>query len=182
MLKERACFVWITSLVDPEVCPATTIPREHKEQQTQGRRSAIVTPPFLSTGSGSKRPERVEALGDVFLLALLLYSVVERDLRIVLARTRQDFAILGYRRTLRTTARMAMLLFDPRIVYRRPGGHRSSPPSAGHRIVLCSRGPPPVPSNRLTLIPHRHAQGCEKGAVGADSSVYGTPKTAKVSS
>jgi transposase len=58
--------------------------REYKEQQAVERRFPVVKDPKRVGPVKKDRPDRVEALGYVLLMALLVYSLIERRARVAL--------------------------------------------------------------------------------------------------
>jgi transposase len=70
-----------TSLEDEDEWPAERVLREYKEQQAVERRFPVLKDPKRVGPVFLDRPERVEALGYVLLMALLVYSLIERRAR-----------------------------------------------------------------------------------------------------
>lgn len=79
-LQRRSCFVLITSLPVARADAAALL-REYKGQTSVEQRFHFLKDPMFVDAIFLKKPERIQALGYVMLLALLLFSVVERRVR-----------------------------------------------------------------------------------------------------
>lgn len=79
-LERRSTFVLITT-VSAEVLSAAALLAEYKGQVHVERHFHFLKDPLFVDALYVKKPERVEALGYVLLLACLLYSLVERRVR-----------------------------------------------------------------------------------------------------
>ncbi|AEJ38726.1 transposase (IS4 family protein) [Sulfobacillus acidophilus TPY] len=79
-LERRNTFVLITT-VSAEVLPPAALLAEYKGQVHVERHFHFLKDPLFVDALYVKKPERVEALGYVLLLACLLYSLVERRVR-----------------------------------------------------------------------------------------------------
>lgn len=79
-LERRSTFVLITT-VPPEQLSAAQLLREYKGQVHVERHFHFVKDPLFVDALFVKKPERVEALSYVLLIACLLYSLLERRLR-----------------------------------------------------------------------------------------------------
>ena len=79
-LERRGTFVLITTIAQ-ERLSAVELLREYKSQTSVERHFHFVKDPLFVDGWFLKKPERIEALGYVILLACLLYSLLERRLR-----------------------------------------------------------------------------------------------------
>lgn len=95
----------VTTLLDANTWPVARFLEEYKKQQTAERRFPMVKgakhvgPMFL------KRPERVEALGYVLIMALLVYSLIERRARQALAKADEPMQLAGGPTSYRPTGR-----------------------------------------------------------------------------
>ena len=79
-LQRRSCFVLITTLPIARYDAAALL-REYKGQTSVEQRFHFLKDPAFVDAVFLKKPERIQALGYVMLLALLLFSVVERRVR-----------------------------------------------------------------------------------------------------
>jgi len=78
--KRRSAFVLITT-IGREKASAVDLLLEYKQQGTIERRFAFMKDPEVVDSFFVKKPERVEALGYVLLMVVLLFSVLERRAR-----------------------------------------------------------------------------------------------------
>ena len=76
-LQRRSCFVLIPP-VPVARADAAALLREYKGQTSVEQRFPVLKAPTFVGAIFLKKPERLQALGYVMLLALLLFSVVER--------------------------------------------------------------------------------------------------------
>ena len=79
-LQRRSGFVLITTL-PADRSDAAALLREYKGQTSVEQRFHFLKDPTFVDAVFLKKPERIQALGYVMLLALLLFSVVERRVR-----------------------------------------------------------------------------------------------------
>lgn len=79
-------FVLITSLKDKTKWTAEEILKLYKEQQTVELRFKFLKNPIIMDGVFLKTPERIKSLGYLFLLALLIFSLLELKVRRAVAK------------------------------------------------------------------------------------------------
>ena len=80
-LKEQAgCFVMITN-VDKDRYPASEILKIYKEQHGIEKNFGFLKDPLIVNDLFLKKPERIEALGFILVISLLIWRLVERCLR-----------------------------------------------------------------------------------------------------
>ncbi|MGE5482580.1 MAG: hypothetical protein ACM3VX_06735, partial [Bacteroidota bacterium] len=84
-LAKESGLVLVTNILDETEYPAERILREYKEQSTVEVRFRFLKDPTFVNALYLKKKERVEALGYVMLVALLLYTLIERAVRSGLA-------------------------------------------------------------------------------------------------
>lgn len=77
----ESCFVLITNLMDAKKHSASGILGEYKQQSTVEARFSFLKGPCLLGQILLKKPSRVEVLGYVLLIALLLATLLERRVR-----------------------------------------------------------------------------------------------------
>jgi transposase len=87
-VQEAGCFVLLTNVpTQGEMAhSAGEILRAYKAQHGVEQNFAFLKDPVIVNSLFLKKPERIEALGLVLLLALLLWRLVERTLRVVYPR------------------------------------------------------------------------------------------------
>jgi transposase len=110
--KRESCFVVVTSLEDEEEWPAEQVLREYKEQQAVERRFPVLKDPKRVGPVFLDRPERVEALGYVLLMALLVYSLIERRAREALKDADEPMQLSGGPTSYRPTGRRVLERFE----------------------------------------------------------------------
>ncbi len=74
-------FVLITTLLDQQAKPPTTILAEYKEQHLAERMHSFLKDPQAVGAFCLKKPERSSALGYVLLIAAMLHTLLERQVR-----------------------------------------------------------------------------------------------------
>ena len=108
--EHESCFVLITNLMDAGKHPASSILGEYKRQSRVEARFSFLKSPYVLGQIFLKKQSRVEALGYVLLMALLLATLLERRVRRNLEAEGAPIMIPGKRMTMRPTARMILEL------------------------------------------------------------------------
>jgi transposase len=106
--RRRSTFVLLTNELDAKAYPAERLLREYRDQVAVEQRFHFLKDPVFVSGVYLHTPRRSEALGYVFVLACLAYSILERRVRQELARRGRDILVPGRRRTRRPTAKMLL--------------------------------------------------------------------------
>ena len=119
--KRESCFVVVTSLDDTDEWPSKQVLREYKEQQAVERRFPVVKDPKRVGPVFLDRPERVEALGYVLLMTLLVYSLIERRARAALMDADEPMQLSGGPTSYRPTGRRVLERFENMRVVRIDG-------------------------------------------------------------
>lgn len=119
--KRASCFVVVTSLDDTEEWPAERVLREYKEQQAVERRFPVLKDPKRVGPVYLDRPDRVEALGYVLLMALLVYSLIERRAREALKDADEPMDLAGGPTSFRPTGRRVLERFENVLVMQTDG-------------------------------------------------------------
>jgi len=124
-LKLRAsCFVLITNTLDEEEHPAEKVLRDYKEQTAVELQFKAIKEPEFVGAMFVKKPERLEALAYVVLLAAMVRAIIQRRARRYAEITNEELPIPGKRMTKRPTARMILDSFDAVVVVILPDGSR----------------------------------------------------------
>ena len=124
-LKLRAsCFVLITNMLDEEEQPAEKVLRDYKEQTAVELQFKAIKEPEFVGAMFVKKPERLEALAYVVLLAAMVRAIIQRRARRYAEITNEELPIPGKRMTKRPTARMILDSFDAVVVVILPDGSR----------------------------------------------------------
>jgi transposase len=99
-------FVLITTLLDQAIYPPATLLAEYKEQHLAERMHSFLKDPLAVGAFCLKKPERVIALGYVLLIAAMLHTLLERQVRQALDKAEQTpIEGLDHRLTRRPTTR-----------------------------------------------------------------------------
>jgi transposase len=152
-MQEAGCFVLLTN-VPPQgemAHSAGEVLRAYKEQHGVEQNFAFLKDPVIVNSLFLKKPERIEALGLILLLALLLWRLVERALRMHVETTGHTLTGWDKKETLKPTAFMLMTKFTAVLVLK-VGSHRqlAQPLSVVQQAYLSALG---VPGTAFTGAP-----------------------------
>jgi len=151
--QEAGCFVLLTNVPTEGAMAhrAGEVLRAYKEQHGVEQNFAFLKDPVIVNSLFLKKPERIEALGLVLLLALLLWRLVERTLRGHVETTGNPLMGWDKKATQKPTAFMMMTKFAAVMVLK-VGGHRqlAQPLSSVQQAYLNALG---VPATSFTLSP-----------------------------
>jgi transposase len=145
--QETGCFVLLTNVptVGEMAHRAGDVLRAYKEQHGIEQNFGFLKDPLMVNSLFLKKPERIEALGLVLLLALLIWRLIERSLRLHVETSGNVLAGWDKKETTRPTAFMMMTKFASVIVLKVGGtasvgpGPLSSPAAVSGRLG-CPRG------------------------------------------
>jgi transposase len=123
--QETGCFVLLTNVptAGEMAHRAGDVLRAYKEQHGIEQNYGFLKDPLIVNSLFLKKPERIEALGLVLLLALLLWRLVERTLRVHVETTGTPLTGWDKKATQKPTAFMLMTKFAGVIVLK-VGGQR----------------------------------------------------------
>src|SRR5215211_834677 len=112
-IQETGCFVLLTNVPTEGVMAHSAGQglRAYKEQHGVEQNFAFLKDPVIVNSLFLKKPERIEALGLVLLLALLLWRLVERALRVHVETTGNTLTGWDKKKTQKPTAFMMMTKF-----------------------------------------------------------------------
>ncbi len=126
--KSRAsCFVLLTNIPDSDDWPDNAILIEYKEQTVVEQSFAFMKNPKLVGPIYLKKPERVNALAYVLLMALLIYSLVQRRARLSLENEEQPMMISGKKTTFTPTGQRVLQHFEGMTVIKYANDARKFP-------------------------------------------------------
>jgi len=125
--QRNSCFVLITTLTDTDEWSGADILELYKNQQTVERRFPVLKDPKRVGPVFLNRPDRVEALGYVLLLALLVYSLIEQRARRALATAEEPMELAGGPTSFRPTGRRVLERFENMVVIVDDDGRRNIP-------------------------------------------------------
>ena len=111
--QETGCFVLLTNVptAGEMAHRAGDVLRAYKEQHGIEQNFGFLKDPLIVNSLFLKKPERIEALGLVLLLALLLWRLVERTLRVHVETTGKPLTGWDKKATQKPTAFMMMTKF-----------------------------------------------------------------------
>jgi transposase len=111
--QETGCFVLLTNVptAGDMAHRARDVLRAYKEQHGIEQNFGFLKDPLIVNSLFLKKPERIEALGLVLLLALLLWRLVERTLRVHVETTETPLTGWDKKATQKPTAFMMMTKF-----------------------------------------------------------------------
>jgi transposase len=118
--KEAGCFVLISN--EPEEAmgglSSKDLLRSYQDQHSVEQNFGFLKDPVFVNALFLKSPRRIEALGLILVLALMIWRLMERTMRITLKQT--DSKVIGWnnRRTSRPTSFMMTTNFSSMIVMR----------------------------------------------------------------
>jgi transposase len=112
--QETGCFVLLTNVptAGEMAHRAEEVLRAYKEQHGIEQNYGFLKDPLIVNSLFLKKPERIEALGLVLLLALLLWRLVERTLRVHVETTKNPLTGWDKKATQKPTAFMMMTKFS----------------------------------------------------------------------
>jgi transposase len=141
--QETGCFVLLSNVpTEGEMAhSAGEVLRAYKEQHGIEQNYGFLKDPLIVNRLFLKKPERIEALGLVLLLALLLWRLVERTLRLHVETTGNALTGWDKKATQKPTAFMMMTKFAGLLVLK-SGRHRqlARPLSAVQQQYLTALG------------------------------------------
>ena len=109
---KESCFVAATTLEDSDEWSDEVVLTEYKEQQAVERRFPVLKDPKRVGPVFLDRPDRVEALGYLLVMALLVYSVIERRARQALRDADEPLVLAGGPTRFRPTGRRVLKRFE----------------------------------------------------------------------
>jgi transposase len=111
--QETGCFVLLTNVptAGEMAHRAGDVLRAYKEQHGIEQNFGFLKDPLIVNSLFLKKPERIEALGLVLLLALLIWRLMERSLRLHVERTGNALPGWDKQVTMRPTAFMMITKF-----------------------------------------------------------------------
>jgi transposase len=113
-LKAKAStFVLITSILDDNEFPPGDVLREYKNQTAVELSFRFLKNPVYIDGIYVKNTERVVAIGYVFLMALLIYALLQRRVRHNLTKETKPLIIPGKRKSFSPTGTMLLEMLKP---------------------------------------------------------------------
>jgi len=125
--SQASCFVLITNLFDQNEWSDRRILKEYKNQSKVEQHFRFMKDPKVTGPIYLKNPERVNALAYIFLLALLVYSIIQRRARRALQHETEPMYLAGRKWSHRPTGRRVLERFHQMRVIKLPDGTRVFP-------------------------------------------------------
>jgi transposase len=112
--QQAGCFVMLTNVAieGKDSYDAKAILSAYKDQYGIEQNFGFLKDPVIVNSIFLKRPERIEVLGLVLLLSLLIWRLMEREMRRYIEREKRDLPGWKKRRTTRPTSFMLMTTFQ----------------------------------------------------------------------
>lgn len=110
--SRRSCFLLATTLEEDEEWTDETVLREYKDQQTVERRFPVLKDPKRVHAIYLDDPDRVNAMGYVLIMALVVYSIIERRARLALEAESEPMWLVGDKTSFRPTGRRVLERFQ----------------------------------------------------------------------
>jgi len=160
-VQELGCFVLLTNVPTAgEMAPsAGEVLRAYKEQHGVEQNFAFLKDPIIVNSLCLKKPERMEALGLVLWLALLLWRLVERALRVHVETPGSPWTGWAKKATQKPTAFMLMTKFAAVIIVKVGAARQLAQPFAAVQQASLSAGGVPAP---YLTVPLRRCRGQEE--------------------
>ena len=123
--QQAGCFVMLTNVASEgeDSYDAKAILSAYKDQYGIEQNFGFLKDPVIVNSIFLKKPERIEVLGLVLLLSLLIWRLMEREMRRYIEREKRDLPGWKKRRTTRPTSFMLMTTFQ-RIMIIKIGDNR----------------------------------------------------------
>ncbi|WP_257987968.1 IS1634 family transposase [Bacillus sp. V33-4] len=117
--KQRlGTFILITDLVSADKRPDIEILRNYKGQEAAETRFRILKSPQMVDAFFLKKPSRIEALGIVFVMALLVYGILENRVRENMKKEEEPLVLASRRKVDQPTAQVLLKeLKNIRLIY-----------------------------------------------------------------
>jgi transposase len=128
--QEAGCFVLLTNVpaVGEMAHTARAVLQAYKEQHGIEQNYGFLKDPLIVNSLFLKKPERIEALGLILWLALLVWRLVERTLRVHVETTGNPLTGWDKKTTQKPTAFMMMTKFSAVIVLKMGSQRQLAPP------------------------------------------------------
>lgn len=119
--RRESCYVLVTSIDDEDEWSGKDVLEEYKQQITVEQGFPVVKDPKRVGAIFLKNEQRIEALGYVLIMALLVYSLIERRARLALVDADEPMELAGGPTTFRPTGRRVLQRFENMLISRVDG-------------------------------------------------------------
>ena len=110
--KQLGMFVLMTSHREDETWTDLRVLQTYKGQDAAETRFRLLKNPTILNAVYVKTPRRIEALGIVFVMALMVYGVMEWRVREQLKRDNEPMLVAGKKKSMRPTAEMMLSMLS----------------------------------------------------------------------
>ena len=114
----ESMFVLITGIIDEKELSNKDVLREYKEQVSVETSFKVLKDPHFMDEIFLKKPERVEALGYIMLISLMVLTLLERTVRQSLKNESEMITVSGKRKTFSPTGVSIIQVFENVQVYK----------------------------------------------------------------
>jgi len=126
-MEKASCFVLISRMPPGPEFTDEYILRTYKEQTVVERHFAFLKNPKIVGPVYLKKPQRVEALAYVFLMALLVFSILERRVRRAMKHEEEPLILHGKVKSFNPTGQRILQLLTHMMVIKLADGSRQLP-------------------------------------------------------
>jgi transposase len=124
--KRLSTFILITNQMSRDALTDEELLRTYKGQSAAETRFRLLKSPQLVDDFFLKKPERIDALGIVVVMALLIYGILEYRVRKQMEKEKEPLRLAGNRKVFRPTGRALLYeLAQLKILYIRQNGQVS---------------------------------------------------------
>ncbi|MFS0647492.1 IS1634 family transposase [Siminovitchia sp. 179-K 8D1 HS] len=121
--RKMSTFILITNKVDQNELPDREVLQTYKGQEAAETRFRLLKSPAMIDGFFLKKPSRIEALGIVFVMALLIYGILEHRVREKMKQEETPLVLAGKRKLFRPTGKVLLKeLQEIKVIYVRQAG------------------------------------------------------------
>ncbi len=109
-VQKQGLFVLVTDHAQSEAWDSARVLQTYKGQAAAETRFRLLKDPVILEAMYVKQPRRVEALGVVFVMALLIYGLLEWRVREQMKREKEPLILPGNRKSFTPTGEMLLAL------------------------------------------------------------------------
>lgn len=121
--EKMSTFILITDLLDGSERPDIEILQTYKGQEAAETRFRLLKSPQMIDGFFLKKPSRIEALGIAFVMALLIYGILEQRVRENMKQEEKPLILKGRRKVTKPTAQVLLQeLQEIKVIFIQQGG------------------------------------------------------------
>lgn len=121
--RKMSTFILITDKIDQKELPDMKVLQTYKGQEAAETRFRLLKSPAIIDGFFLKKPSRIEALGIVFVMALLIYGILEYRIREKMKQEETPLILAGNRKLFRPTGQVLLKeLQEIKVIYIRQAG------------------------------------------------------------